>query len=102
MKKKLNIAGFLNKPWVKNIAAPIVRGALQTIPGGGIVVQATRNITHELGNRDNVTVAINDGKPPHSYLSIAIQVVGIASIIYAFYTKAITVEQVLSLIGFTE
>ena len=93
MKKKINISGFLNKPWVKNIVSPLIRGAVQTLPGGGIAVQAMRNITHEMN-------PVKEGEPPHNYLSIAVQIAGIVAILWAFYTKSITIEQVLSLVGF--
>ena len=91
--KKIQL--FLQKPFVKNYLAPVFRGAIQTLPGGGVAVQALRNISHE------VNVAKEGEQPPHSYISIVIQVIGLAAIIYAFIAKIITIDELLSLIGFT-
>jgi len=88
--KKIKI--FLQKPFIQKYVAPVLRGALQTFPVGGIAVQLGRNITHEFGTT-------NTGKPPHNYISIAIQFLGIAAIVWAFYTRAITVEQLLEMFG---
>jgi xanthine/uracil permease len=79
---------FLQSKFVKNILAPIVRGAVKTIPGGGIAVELIQNIGKE-----------NQEKKPHHWLSITIQILGIAAIIYAFLTKAITVEAFIELIN---
>lgn len=87
------IKSFLQKPFIKNIIAPVVRGALQTIPGGGVIVQAGRNISHELNAEKEPGT-----QRPHNYLSIAVQVIGVACVVYAFTTKAITIEQVLELV----
>lgn len=93
--KKLNLKGLLDKPFVKNILAPVLRGSIQTLPFGGVAVQAMRNIKHEL-NEDK------EGGAPHNYVSMAIQFVGLALITYAFISKQLTIEQVLSLIGFAK
>jgi len=85
------IKKLLQKPFVKNIVAPVVRGALKTVPGGGIAVEVVNNYLHEKTEEAPVK--------PHNYLSIAVQVIGIAAIVWAFYTKAITIEQLLSLLG---
>jgi hypothetical protein len=77
---------ILQSKIVKNIIAPVVRGAIKTIPGGGIAVELIQNIGKDKEEK------------PHHYLSIIIQVLGIAAIIYAFYTKAITVDVFLDLL----
>lgn len=84
---------FLNKPFVKNYVAPVVRGAVQTVPGGGIIVQAGRNIAHEFDKNKSA-----ESPQPHNWLSIAVQCAGIGCIVYAFVAKLITIDQVLELI----
>lgn len=88
--KKIQL--FLSKPIIKNIIAPVLRGAIQTIPGGGIAVQAARNISHEISEEKK------EEKPPHNYISIAIQVIGIAAICLAFFNGKITPDKLLELL----
>tara|TARA_R110000868_G_scaffold308_2_gene2553 strand:- start:1016 stop:1297 length:282 start_codon:yes stop_codon:yes gene_type:complete len=75
---------------------PILRGAIKSLPFGNAVVEIGESIKESV---DNVK---NDSAKPltHNWLSIAVQIIGMAVIIYAFFTKAITIEQVLEFIGF--
>jgi hypothetical protein len=75
---------LLQTKFVKKVIAPIVRGTLKTIPGGNIAVEIFQNF---------------QGEKRHNYLSISIQIIGILAIIYAFITKAISIEQLLTLLG---
>jgi hypothetical protein len=79
---------LLQSKFVKNIIAPIVRGTLKTIPGGSVAVELVQNFQNKTEGK----------RPKHHWLSITIQTIGIAAIIWAFYTKAITVEQLLQLL----
>lgn len=77
--KKLKL--FLQKPFVKNYIAPIVRGLVKQVPLVGTpIVEVVSNITQP--NK-------------HKWLSITVQIVCAIVILYAFYTKAITVQEVL-------
>jgi hypothetical protein len=75
---------------------PILRGAIKSLPFGNAVVEIGESIKETVDNN-----AKDSAKPlTHNWLSIAVQIIGIAVIIYAFFTKAITIEQVLTFIGF--
>ena len=75
---------------------PILRGAIKSLPFGNAVVEIGESIKETVDNN-----AKHSAKPlTHNWLSIAVQIIGIAVIIYAFFTKAITIEQVLEFIGF--
>jgi hypothetical protein len=75
---------------------PILRGAIKSLPFGNAVVEIGESIKETVDN-----VKKDSAKPlTHNWLSIAVQIIGMAVIIYAFFTKAITIEQVLEFIGF--
>ena len=75
---------------------PILRGAIKSLPFGNVVVEIGESIKETVENNNN-----DLAKPlTHNWLSIAVQIIGMAVIIYAFFTKAITIEQVLEFIGF--
>jgi hypothetical protein len=78
---------LLQSKFVRNYIAPFVRGVAKTIPGGGIAVELIQNIGKEREEK------------PHHWLSITIQCIGISAIIYAFYTKAITIDIFLELLN---
>ena len=81
------------KKLFKNILAPVLRGAIKTIPGGGIAVELVKNISHSVKENKE------EEKPPHNWISILTQLAGVGVIIYAFVKKLITIEQVLSFLG---
>lgn len=75
----------------------LIRGGLKTIPGIGPIVELIKNVKAERFNKDNPGA---EKDLPHNYWSITIQVLGIAAIIYAFVTHAITIDDLLRLIHF--
>lgn len=78
------------------ILSAVFRGVVKSVPMGNVALQAINQVKHELAHKDSIV------KPekPHNWLSIATQVICIVAIAYAFATKAITIEQLLSLLGF--
>jgi hypothetical protein len=75
---------------------PILRGAIKSLPFGNAVVEISESIKETVDNN-----AKDSAKPlTHNWISIAVQVIGLSVIVYAFITKAITIEQVLTFIGF--
>ena len=60
------------------------RGLIKCNPFGAALVEGIENIK-----------APKDEKLPHRWVSIAVQLIGTACIVYAFATKQITVDQVL-------
>ena len=85
---------------------PFVRGLLKSLPFGSAVVEIADNVKHEiqLGNdllpkrsvtETDPTTGEVIVKPPHSWLSIAIQLLTLIALIYAFYTKAIPITDVI-------
>jgi hypothetical protein len=79
----------------KTIINAILRGALKTMPGVGAGIELVKNVKHEL--------RYGETKPlPHNYTSITVQLVGVACIVYAFVTKLITIQDVLTLLGWTQ
>ena len=81
------------KKLFKNILVPVLRGAVKTIPGGGIVVELVKNISHSVKEKKE------GDKQQHNWISILTQLTGIALIVYAFVKKLITIEQVLQFLG---
>lgn len=71
-----------------NAFKPAIRGVVKSIPAGNIVVETYKNVK-----------AIKDGEAkPHTWISIVIQALCIGGIFYAFYTKQIDVNQLLSIL----
>ena len=86
----------MKKGLLKNVIAPVVRGVVKSLPFGGIVVESVKNIKTELENKKD---DINQPKElPHNWLSIAIQLIVVAGIVYAFLSKQITIETFLDLL----
>lgn len=75
----------------KKILGAIVRGALKSVPIGGVAVEAFNNIKHELRYGDIK-------EKPHNWLSIIIQLIITASIVYAFVTHRIEVDELIRLL----
>lgn len=78
------------------ILKALFRGVVKSIPAGNVALQLVNNVKHELDNKN----VINKPDKPHSWISIVTQGICVAAIVYAFVTKTITVEQVLSYLGF--
>ncbi len=62
---------------------------------GSPVVELVSNL---IGSKkiDSVTGAIT---PKHSYISIAVQFALVISVLYAFYTKSITIQEVVDILN---
>ena len=85
----------MKKGIFKNILAPVVRGVLKSVPFGSVVVEATKNIQTEIQNKKD---DINQPKElPHNWISIAIQMITVAGIVYALLNKQIDINTFLSL-----
>jgi hypothetical protein len=80
----------------KGILAAVFRGVVKSVPMGNVALQAIKNVKHEIDHKD----AIEKPEKPHNWMSIVTQIVCILAIGYAFYTKMITIEQLLSYFGF--
>lgn len=81
---------------LKEFVKPIIRGAVKTIPFGNLAVEVGTSIKESIVNKKT-----DSSKPlTHDWKSMLIQVVGLAAIVYCFYTKTITIDQLLSMIGF--
>ena len=99
---KLNLKGLLQKPFVKNVLAPVVRGVVKQIPFVGTpLMEVISNLT----GPKVITVTGTDGKPmnvelpkKHNWVSIIVQSVLAVCVVYAFYTKAITIQEVVALV----
>ena len=96
MKKKFNIKGLLEKPWVKNIAAPIAEGIVQSLPGGNAVTKAGAAIIKVVSNIKNKDAAADLPKSS-DWMKYVVEVVGLIAIIYLFKTHVITIADVKEL-----
>lgn len=74
-----------------------LRGLLKSLPLGNVadeIIQNTKaNIESEI--LENGTQSV---KQPHDWISITVQFIGIAAIIYAFLSKQITIDQFIDLL----
>jgi hypothetical protein len=82
------------KNFFKRVIAPIVRATIKSVPGGAWAFEIIDQVKH-YKNPDK----IKNGSAPHSPVSLLFQAVILACILYAFFTKQITVEQVLNWVG---
>jgi len=81
---------FLQSKLVKKVLGPLVRATTKTlIPPLGTGIEIVKNLITPKGEKN-----------PHSWNSIAIQVICWAAIIYAFGTKMITLTDLLGFFGF--
>lgn len=87
----------MKKGFIKNIAAPVFRGILKSVPFGGIIVEGVTNIKSEFENKNKTDVS-EDKTLPHNWISILVQLLCVIGIAYAFITKQITIEQFLDLL----
>lgn len=77
------------------VLKPIVRGALKSIPIVNPIIEIITNISNEVKG----TVPTVNGEPvKHNYLSILVQIVCVACIVWAFYSKTITIEDLVKLL----
>jgi hypothetical protein len=86
----------MKKGILKQFIAPVVRGVVKSLPFGGVVVESVKNIQTEIKNKKD---AINQPIDlPHNWLSIAIQMITVAGILYALLTKQIDINKFIELL----
>lgn len=102
-KQQTAIGKFLRGNLVKNIIAPVGRGLIKQIPFVGTpVVELLSNLTQPKTMIASITggLSVEVNNPlKHSYVSIGVQIVSAALIVWAFYTKQITIQDVLGLLN---
>lgn len=89
-KEKTTVGRFL-----QNVGGPLIRSAIKQVPFLGTpIVEIASNL---LGAKklDKVTWA---EVPKHSYVSIVMQFAIAISVLYAFFTKAITIQEVVEML----
>jgi len=85
----------MKKGFLKTFFKDAIRGLVKSVPFGNTAVSIVDNIKHER----ETSAEINPDTKPHSWVSIAMQILGILAIGYAFVTKMVTLEDLLSLVG---
>jgi hypothetical protein len=86
----------MKKGIFKQFLAPIFRGVVKSLPFGGVIVESVKNIQTEIKNKND---AINQPvELPHNWLSIAIQMITVAGIVYALLTKQIDINKFIELL----
>ena len=82
------------KKLFNNILIPVIRGAAKSVPLVGTGLEIAQNIA-----------ASKEGAAPedlpHDWKSILFQIISVGAIIYAFATHAITIDQLLKFLNFT-
>ena len=90
MNEKKSIKGFFKT------FGTIGRGVLKSIPFGNILVERYQNkkaVTQKDENGNPIPV-----EPPHSSLSMVVQIIMVTAIVWAFYTEKISVQQLINLL----
>lgn len=87
----------MKKGLLKNIFAPVLRGVVKSLPFGSVIVETATNIQTEIQNK-NTTDVSESKELPHNWVSIAVQLLALIGIVYAFVSKQITIETFLSLL----
>ncbi len=74
----------------KGTIKAIFRGILKSLPFGNVVTEVVQNI-------QNKDALVTEEIPAtgHNWVSITTQAVIVSIIVYAFYTKQITIDQVI-------
>lgn len=94
-KEKTKVGKFLSGKLVQNVLAPIVRSAVKSVP---IIGTPLAEIASNLTGAKKIDKATGSVEPKHSYVSIIMQC-GIAiAVLFAFYTKTITVTEVVTIL----
>ncbi len=68
---------------------PLSRGIIKSLPFG--------NVAYEIG--ENISNSKDENSKSHSAISLAAQIIFLGLIVYAFFTKQITIEDVLNYVG---
>lgn len=82
---------------------PALRGAIKSLPFGNTALEVAKNVAHEvkhdrLKDTKNYT-GIERPETPHNWISILVQLLCVAAIVYAFLTKTITIEELVQLLN---
>jgi len=94
------------KPILKFLGT-ILRAGVKSVPVGNVIVEAIENrkalkkIKSEGWLEGELKLKTVDGLPtkPHNWISIAIQLIITGSVIYAFFTKQITIDKLIELLN---
>lgn len=78
------------------ILSAVFRGVVKSVPMGNVAFQAVKNVKHELENKDSIV----SKEKPHDWISVITQALCVAALVYAFATKAITIEDLLGYLGY--
>ena len=81
----------MKKGFFKELLKSAFRGGIKSLPGGNVVTEIITNIK-----------AAKDAAKPHNWYSIAMQVLCIGAIIYAFVSKTITIDELLGYLGYSK
>lgn len=86
----------MKKGIFKEVIKPVLRGVAKSLPLGNVVFETIKNVRTEIENKKD---SVNQPKElPHNWLSIAIQMICVAGIVYALVTKQIDVIKFLELL----
>lgn len=91
--------GFFKKLLGGIFKSPIVRGLIKSLPFGNVGYEVAENIIGETVNQNKADD--KDNAKPHSAISLICQIVVLVLIVWAFFTKQITIEDVLNMLGIT-
>ena len=76
---------------VGKVIISILRGTvIRSVPGGNAIIDAVEN---EIVRRNNKKGGTDQKELPHSWHTIVAEIVGVGLVIYAFYNKLITIDQ---------
>ena len=75
------------------IARPFLRGVVKSFPLGNAVIEGVNNAKASTNNAEKADTISNP--LPHDWVSIITQATVSGLIVYAFVTKAITIDQVI-------
>jgi hypothetical protein len=87
---KINIKKLLESKAGKVILRNL-RGLIRINPAGNAAIDIVENIATIFKNKKGL--GENKIQLPHSWNAILVEIIGVGIIIYAYYTKIITVEQ---------
>lgn len=82
----------------QNFLIPALRGVVKSLPMGNAITEVVQNV-QDANNKD---APILSKDLQHNYYSIITQILCVGAIIYAFYTHAITIDQLLNLLSFSK
>jgi len=89
MKPKNKILNKIGSFFGKVLQAPIIRGTLKSLPFGNLVYEIAENV------RNAKSPEKKENGMPHSPVSLLAQIIFLSIIVYAFYTKMISIDDVM-------